>query len=108
VRSDTDAGLAPMPPLCVVSIEHQPKLRGGLGDSPQPSEGIPNSVAGSEANPLRDRSVLLLRARKLLLGTERFVALWTEECKQNFPRRGSQERGAMRVGCAERSYEPAS
>ncbi len=36
---------------------------------------VPNGVTGSEADPLRDGPVLLLSFRKLLLGTERLVAL---------------------------------
>ena len=36
---------------------------------------LPNGVACAETNPLRDRSVLLLRLRKLLLGSESLVAL---------------------------------
>lgn len=36
---------------------------------------IPDSVVGSESNPLGHRAVLLLRLGKLLLGTERLVAL---------------------------------
>ena len=76
--------------------------RNSAGARRQPSEGIPNSVAGSKANPLRDRSVLLLRARKLLLGTEGFVALWAEECKQTFWCRGGREKGVQR------GSEPAS
>jgi hypothetical protein len=36
---------------------------------------IPDGVVGSESNPLRHRAVLLLRLGKLLLGTERLVAL---------------------------------
>lgn len=35
----------------------------------------PDGVASSEANPLRHRAVLLLGLGKLLLGTERLVAL---------------------------------
>ena len=35
----------------------------------------PDGVASSEANPLRHRAVLLLRLGKLLLGSERLVAL---------------------------------
>ena len=37
---------------------------------------VPDSVARSESNPLRHRAVLLLRLGKLLLGTERLVALF--------------------------------
>lgn len=36
---------------------------------------VPDGVAGPEANPLGDGAVLLLRARKLLLGAERLLAL---------------------------------
>jgi len=45
---DADAGLAPMPPLSVVS----------------------NGIARSQSDPLRNWAVLLLRSRKLLLGSE--------------------------------------
>jgi hypothetical protein len=38
-------------------------------------EVVPDSVVRSQANPLRDGAVLLLRLRKLLLGTERLLAL---------------------------------
>ena len=34
------------------------------------SGAVPDGVAGPEANPLGDGAVLLLRARKLLLGAE--------------------------------------
>ncbi len=37
---------------------------------------VPNGVSGSEANPLRNRAVLLLRLSELLLRPERLVALW--------------------------------
>lgn len=36
---------------------------------------VPDGVASSESDPLRDRAVLLLRPRKLLLGAESLVAL---------------------------------
>lgn len=36
---------------------------------------VPDGVVGPEANPLRDRAVLLLRAGKLLLGAEGLVGL---------------------------------
>lgn len=36
---------------------------------------VPDGVAGPQTNPLRDGAVLLLRARKLLLGTERLLGL---------------------------------
>jgi hypothetical protein len=36
---------------------------------------LPDGVSSSQTNPLRDRTVLLLRSRKLLLGAERFLAL---------------------------------
>jgi len=45
---DADAGLAPMPPLSVVS----------------------DGIARSQSDPLRNWAVLLLRSRKLLLGSE--------------------------------------
>jgi hypothetical protein len=54
---DTDAGLAPMPSLSVVA----------------------DGVTSSEANPLRHRAVLLLGLGKLLLGSERLVALCEKE-----------------------------
>ena len=37
--------------------------------------GIPNCIARSQADPLRDGTVLLLCARELLLCAEGFVAL---------------------------------
>jgi hypothetical protein len=37
--------------------------------------GIPDGIARSETNPLGNGAVLLLRLRKLLLGTERLLAL---------------------------------
>lgn len=49
---DAETGLAPVPPLGVVS----------------------DGVTGPEANPLGDRTVLLLSFGKLLLGTEGLVA----------------------------------
>ena len=36
---------------------------------------VPDGVAGSQADPLRNWAVLLLRLRKLLLGSEGLVAL---------------------------------
>jgi len=45
---DADAGLAPMSPLSVVS----------------------DGIARSQSDPLRNWAVLLLRSRKLLLGSE--------------------------------------
>ena len=36
---------------------------------------LPDGVSSSQTNPLGDRTVLLLRSRKLLLGAERFLAL---------------------------------
>ena len=51
IRLDTETGLAPVSSLGVV----------------------PDGVAGPQANPLRDGAVLLLRARKLLLGAERLL-----------------------------------
>lgn len=36
---------------------------------------VPDGVAGPQSNPLRDRAVLLLRLRELLLGAERLVRL---------------------------------
>jgi len=38
-------------------------------------EGIPDSVTSSQSDPLRNRSVLLLGSRELLLRTEGLVAL---------------------------------
>jgi len=49
---DTDASLAPMPPLCVVS----------------------DGVTGSQTNPLWNGSVLLLGSGELDLRSERLVA----------------------------------
>ena len=81
-----------MPPLCVVSIGelllairlHLPCLR-FVGRSKWKyffDEGscglevcIPDGVTGSQSDPLRNWSVLLLRTRKLDLCTERLVAL---------------------------------
>jgi hypothetical protein len=36
----------------------------------------PNGIPGPQTDPLRDRSVLLLRPRELLLRAEGFVALY--------------------------------
>jgi hypothetical protein len=36
---------------------------------------LPDGVPSSQTNPLRNRAVLLLRSGKLLLGSERFMAL---------------------------------
>lgn len=44
------------------------RFGGGLSNAP-------DSVASSKSNPLRNRAVLLLGLGKLLLGTERLVAL---------------------------------
>lgn len=38
-------------------------------------EDVPDGISRAEPDPLGDRSVLLLCARKLLLGPEGFVAL---------------------------------
>lgn len=42
---------------------------------------VPNGVVRPEADPVGDRPVLLLGLRKLLLGTERLVALYSTECR---------------------------
>jgi len=87
IRLDAEAGLPPVPPLCVVPIH-------GVRDSARAPERhrlavpsildgharagrsvVPDGVAGPETNPLRDRPVLLLRLGELLLRTERLVAL---------------------------------
>jgi hypothetical protein len=39
---------------------------------------LPDGVTGPQTNPLGDRTVLLLRFGKLLLGAERLVALLFE------------------------------
>ena len=36
---------------------------------------VPDGVVGAQSNPLRDRTVLLLRFGELLLGAERLVGL---------------------------------
>lgn len=51
-RLEAEAGLAPVPPLSVVA----------------------DGVAGPQANPLGNGTVLLLGLRKLLLGLESLVA----------------------------------
>jgi hypothetical protein len=62
----------------------------GVGLRESRSGGVPDGVAGSEADPLGDGAVLLLRFGKLLLGAEGLVALrgismargrvWRAEC----------------------------
>ena len=53
-------------------------------------KAVPDGVAGSQADPLGDRAVLLLSFGKLLLGAERLVAL----------RNISIANRVDRVGCA--------
>lgn len=88
-RLDTDAGLAPMPPLGVVPVRRQNVSPATLCSFHQvacirPAFVFlesrwrcdePDGVAGPEADPLGDGAVLLLRLRKLLLGAERLLAL---------------------------------
>jgi hypothetical protein len=87
-RLDTDASLAPVSPLGVVSVEATMlaailylHLRCcSIADSSSFHccvlvEVVPDGVASPQADPLWDRSVLLLRFRKLLLRAERFVGL---------------------------------
>lgn len=82
-RLDTDAGLAPVPPLGVVSVGisispcsvlQMPSLL-LLFDAIVLSVVVPDGVAGPQSNPLRDRAVLLLRLCELLLRAERLVGL---------------------------------
>lgn len=62
-HSDAEACLAPVPPLSIVS----------------------DSVTSSESDPLGNRSVLLLRLCKLLLGTESLVALVKAQKERYIP-----------------------
>ena len=57
---DTDASLAPMSPLCVVS----------------------DGVTSSKTDPLRNWSVLLLGLCKLLLGSETLVTRHLDYCRR--------------------------
>lgn len=101
-RLDTDASLAPMSPLGVVPVRWRVRQRPVLYidfhylppksiDSLScflPSshllgsfiysagEVVPDGVVGSKANPLRDRTVLLLGLGQLLLGAEGLVGLY--------------------------------
>ena len=88
IRSDTDAGLTPMSPLCVVSISAvsllsslflHPLPSAALVAAPKESlegsleeegEYVPDGVTSPQSNPLWNGSVLLLGSRKLLLGAE--------------------------------------
>lgn len=56
-----------------------------LPDSTRSGEGgaVPDGVPGPHPNPLRDRTVLLLRLGKLLLRPERLVALDSEGSSQH-------------------------
>jgi hypothetical protein len=87
-RLDTETGLAPMSSLGVVpecavsnlllyvrlvrcaSSMFRRRIDGGGVDF-----CVPDGVAGPQADPLGNGTVLLLRARKLLLGAERLVGL---------------------------------
>jgi hypothetical protein len=60
VRVHTSVDSAPLFQSTVVSSRNAESLR----------RVVPDGVAGPEANPLGDGAVLLLRARKLLLGAE--------------------------------------
>lgn len=86
---DTDAGLAPVPPLGVVSVRtvlvmlflrhhasgwNSTKWRGCY--APEGGSYVPDGVTSPQSDPLRDRSVLLLGFRQLLLRPEGLVALW--------------------------------
>jgi hypothetical protein len=96
--SDSDAGLAPMSPLCVVSVREGvnqgvlfysflsssssssssysfPCLIMGTGNAEGGGEVVPDGVTSPHSDPLRDGSVLLLGFGKLLLGAEGLVAL---------------------------------
>jgi hypothetical protein len=54
-----------------------------LGLPPVPALGVvTDGVASAKADPLRNRAVLLLGLGKLLLGTERLVALLQEKTRQ--------------------------
>ena len=64
-----------MQPKTGMSLVHMP-YRASLDPiSVQYGDVLPNSVAGPQANPLRDGAILLLRFRELLLCAEGFVAL---------------------------------
>ena len=86
--SDTDAGLAPMSSLGVVSMvvrvspcpfilsSHAVSSSNSLFDMGFAiGVAVPDGVVGPQSNPLRDRAVLLLCLRKLLLRAERLVGL---------------------------------
>lgn len=82
-RLDANAGLAPMSPLGVVSVDScQPSSSAAhlLSDVVQwpwkwVGGSVPDGVVRSEADPLGNWAVLLLRFGKLLLGAEGLVAL---------------------------------
>lgn len=106
-RLDTDAGLAPMSPLCVVSgkISHvsptdlyvcsplclmlirfsyetgSPKVRNSVS--------VPDRVTSSKTDPLWDGTVLLLRLGELLLRAERLVGLFRRRDVSKSPRSSS-------------------
>jgi hypothetical protein len=44
---------------------------------------VPDGVVGAQTNPLRDRTVLLLRLGELLLGAERLLGLYFDVSCQN-------------------------
>jgi len=85
IRLDTETGLAPVSslgvvPVCVMSVSCTSLFVAVVVISSVAHcdwrgrvccrQSIPDSVAGPQANPLRDGAVLLLRAGKLLLGAE--------------------------------------
>lgn len=77
---DAETSLPPVPSLGVVTVW---SLRLAVGsrsgadqdESGAEGRGVPDGVVCSQPDPLRHRAVLLLRLGKLLLGTERLVAL---------------------------------
>jgi hypothetical protein len=91
IRLDTETGLAPVSSLGVVPVDAMSVscshyrvvvfLVVSSSDDRKRQEcayrgrSVPDGVAGPQANPLRDGAVLLLRARKLLLGAERLLGL---------------------------------
>jgi hypothetical protein len=81
-RLDAEASLAPVSPLRIISTPIALVLCALFPLHPFATRGdaVPDGITGPQSDPLRDRAVLLLRFRELLLRTERLVGL-RKECQ---------------------------
>lgn len=78
-KLDADTGLAPMPTFGVVSVPPNHILISWMVPCSRRKSleevNAPDRIPRSQSNPLRDRTVLFLRFRELLLGAEGFMGL---------------------------------